>query len=115
MRMATAARGGEGVCGFGFVPALVGIGNVRLGLVAGSSVGAHVGIRSTARHTLHSSAGTAVGCFLYRVPGRVSCVGMSVRTMSRCGGVGDACGTVSVVSKTKTVVALAELEAAHRS
>jgi hypothetical protein len=75
MRMATAARGGEGVCGFGFVPALVGIGNVRLGLVAGSSVGAHVGIRSTARHTLHSSAGcgpgTAVGSVLYRVPGPV--------------------------------------------
>jgi hypothetical protein len=65
----------RGGCGFGFVPALVGIGNVRLGLVAGSSVGAHVGIRSTARHTLHSSAGTAVGSVLYRVPGPVSGVG----------------------------------------
>ena len=91
--MATAARAGEGVCGFGFVPALVGIGNVRLGLVAGSSVGAHVGIRSTARHTLHSSAGcgpgTAVGSVLYRVPGPVSgvgCVCMSVYVLRAVGG-----------------------------
>lgn len=73
----------RGGCGFGFVPALVGIGNVRLGLVAGSFVGAHVGMRNpeyTARHTLYTVAlrgrQCCGGCFVSR---SVVCVCLYVR------------------------------------
>ena len=106
----------RGGCGFGFVPALVGIGNVRLGLVAGSSVGTHVGIRSTARHTLHSSAGTAVGSVLYRVPGPVSacrvCVYVCTYDVPAVGAWGARAGLSPSSLKPKPS-SLAELEAAH--
>ena len=87
----------RGGCGFGFVPALVGIGNVRLGLVAGSFVGAHVGMRYpeyTARHTLYTVALRGRQCWrvftvLYRVRSCVYVCTYDVPLWGRGGRVGD--------------------------